>query len=112
MADDHHAALLAIVDGEREALTPEQAKAIKAEIWDLRQKNGTLQARAHSLAEQVKALHGECDKLVAQVVAEEQRAVRAEIEKAEAVQLVRDGVDEIANPKRWRLRAGRWLGAR
>lgn len=100
MTPSLYAKLRAIIDGDAVTLTPDDAKAIHAALWDAR---GT--------AKRAAALDDENDRLVAGILAEERRAGLAEILRAEAVELVRDGVAEINNPKRWRERATRWLKA-
>lgn len=112
MTPKAYATLIAIVDGEDARLSREDASSILSDLWDTRGENGKLRTKVSLLEQENAARHAEADKLVAQVVAEEQRAVRAELERAEAVALVQDGIDEIANPKRWRDRARRWINAR
>lgn len=96
--------LRAVVDGDACTFTPEEAKALHAELWDVR-------GRLASLERRNAALNAENNTLVAGILAEERRAVAAEIRRGEAEDLVRQGVREIANPKRWRERASRWLAA-
>lgn len=106
---DVFAVLRAIVDGKPEALTAEQAKSIHAELWDNRQRLALLEQRIALANRKNEALNSENNQIVAQVVSEERRAVRLEIEKAECVALIADGIDEMHNPKRWRAKATAWL---
>ena len=104
--------LRAIIDGEPDArLTVEQAKELHTQLWDLRGDVARLDARYVAMDNLRTALNDENNRLVAQVLAEERRAVRAEILRAEAVELIRDGTNEISNPKRWRERARKWLAS-
>lgn len=99
-----------IIDGDATAtITREEAVDLHSQLWDLRTQVGALEGHLTVARRKVEALNGENNALVAQVVSEERRAVRAEIDRAEALEIIRDGVDEVNNPKRWRLRAREWL---
>lgn len=102
MTPSIYAKLRAIIDGDVVTLTPDDAKTMHAALWDAR---GT--------AKRAAALDDENNRLVAGILAEERRAVMAEILRADAIEIVRDGVNAAGahNPARWRERAARWLNA-
>lgn len=93
MADDAladaFATLRAAADGNAPTLSSEQAQALHAAVWDARAKATRLETQLELSRKRNKALTGECDALVGQVVAEEARAVRAETLAARALAILR-----------------------
>ena len=100
--------LRAIVDGENVRLTPDDAKAIHAALWDARGDAARAERRGPRIAE----LNAENDNLVAQVLAEERRACVLALELAEARELLRAHIDGDArryNPKGLRATTAEYL---
>jgi hypothetical protein len=106
------ALLRALVDGERSAVTRDEAKAIHAALWDARSAVAAAEQRAEIARARTAELDAENAKLVRQVVVAD---LRAEAQAAEIDEL-RDRLRRLAdaphNPKRERAAALRLLGSR
>ncbi len=105
------AVLRALVDGERSAVTPDEAKAIHAMLWDARAAVAAAEQRAEIARARAVELDAECAKLVRQVVVTD---LRIEAQRAEIDELrlrLRKLAAAPHNPKRERAAALRLLGS-
>lgn len=100
-----HTLLLHVIDGDDVRMSPEQASALKAKIFDMKVAIGRGTEIEKRLRKQLVDLNDENNKLVGQVVSEERRAHGAEartyaLQYRAACELMRAFADDKAPSRR------------
>lgn len=107
-----HRILTRAVDGHAPVLSAEEGSALKASLWDAKRAQGRAEGLLALAKKREASLHAEADKLTAQIVTEEARAVEAEALAAMALGHLRRLVEawsERRNYQRELQDAQTWL---